>query len=131
MLEVNWSRARQKRLLDAMAERKLDAVVVGLPHHVYYLSAAMPHWLHAGAFVLLADGRSWLTSGNSPAKEAAADEMVSFEAAWMSTLRQEQPAVVAQQVIELLRARVRNWRRIGIDNSPVTAQIALMLGREG
>jgi Xaa-Pro aminopeptidase len=126
MLEVICSRARQKRLLDRMAERKLDAVVVGLPHHVYYLSAAMPHWLHCGAFILFSDGRAWLTSGNKAVENAAADEAVSFEAAWMSTLRPEQPEVVGQQVVEALR--VRKSRRIGIDTSAVTAQIALMAG---
>src|SRR4051812_20727406 len=98
MLEVKWSRARQKRLLEAMAERKLDAVVVGLPHHVYYLSAVLPHWLQFGAFVLFADGRAWLSSGNKPALNAAADEVVAYEAAWVATLRQEQPAVVGKQV---------------------------------
>ena len=124
MLEVKWSRVRQKRLLDAMQERRLDSVVVGLPHHVYYFGAALPHWLQFAALVLFADGRAWLTSGNRPAENAATDEAVSYEAAWLATLRQEQPAVVAAQVIEALR--VRKSRRIGIDTSAVTAQIVLM-----
>src|SRR2546429_9772013 len=124
MLDVKWSRARQKRLLALMQERKLDAVVVGLPHHVYYFSAVLPHWLQFGAFVLFADGRAWLSSGNKAAENAASDEVVSYEAAWLGTLRQEQPDVVAAQAIDALR--VRKSRRIGIDTSAVTAQIVLM-----
>src|SRR5438552_3165214 len=102
MLEVKQSRGRQKRLLEAMQERELDAVVVGLPHHVYYFSAVLPHWLQFGAFVLFSDGRTWLTSGKKPAENAAADEVVGYEAAWLSTLRQEQPGIVAVQAIEAL-----------------------------
>ena len=124
MLDPKLSRVRQQRLLKEMQQRKLDAVVVGLSHHVYYFSATLPHWLHQGAFVLFADGRSWLTTGNKPAENAAADEPVSFEASWMATLRQEQPAVVATQVIELLKSR--RAREVGIDSSAVTAQVALM-----
>src|SRR5258705_13682577 len=101
MLDPRLSRVRQKRLLDAMADRKLDDVVVGDAQQVYYFSAVRHHWLHFGAFVLFSDGRAWLTSPNKPGKEAAVDDAVSYEANWMSTLRQEQPRVVAEQVIEL------------------------------
>jgi Xaa-Pro dipeptidase len=129
MLDPNLSRARQQRLLKQMADRKLDAVVVGLPHHVYYLSAFHPHWLQFGAFVLFADGRSWLTCGNSQAKDAAADDVVSYEASYAGTLRQEQPAVVAAQVVAALKAR--RAKHIAIDTSAVTAQLAIMLGEVG
>src|SRR6185437_16993882 len=117
MLDPKLSLVRQRRLLAAMEQRKLDAVVVALPHHVYYFSASLPHWLQVGAFVLFADGRTWLTSGNKPAERAAADERVSFEASWLSTLRQEQPAVVAEQLRDLLLSR--HAKDIGIDTSAV------------
>ena len=102
-----------------MATKTFDAVVIGAPHHVYYFSAVRPNWLHEGALVLMSDGRSWLTSGNKPAENAATDEAVSYEAQWNATLRQEQPAVVAGQVVELLRAR--GAKRIGADASAVTS----------
>jgi len=124
MLDPTLSRARQKRLLDEMAERKLDAVVVGDPRHVYYFTAFRPGWLHHGAFVLFSDGRSWMTSANAPADNAAANECAGYEAQWMATLRQEQPAVVAGQVIEALKAR--RAKEIGVDASAVTSQVVLM-----
>src|SRR6266545_2956988 len=124
MLDPKFSRARQKRLLDAMAERKLDAVVVGDPQHVYYFSTFRPHWLHFGAFVLFSDGRAWLSSANKPASGAAVEDAVAHEANWMSTLRQEQPRVIAEQVVELLKSR--RAKSFAVDASAVTSQVALL-----
>src|SRR5437879_1575571 len=101
MLDPRFSRQRQTRLLEVMQRRKLDAIVVGDSPHVYYLSAYRPSWLHFGGFVLFADGRCVLVSANEAAGNAAADEVVAYEANWFSTLRQEQPAVVAGKVIDV------------------------------
>jgi Xaa-Pro dipeptidase len=125
MLKVEHSRQRQRRLLEVMQRRNLDAIVVGLPHHVYYFSAFRSHWLQEAGFVLMSDGRAWLTSGNKPAENAAADDVVAYEASWHGTQRQEQPAAVAQQVVEYLRSR--GAKRVGIDASAVTSQVAIML----
>ncbi|HYO09056.1 MAG TPA: Xaa-Pro peptidase family protein [Tepidisphaeraceae bacterium] len=125
MLDPNLSRQRQRRLLKAMNERRLDAAVVAAPHHVYYLSAFHPHWLQFAAMVLFADGRSWLACGNSPAQGAAADEIALYEATWNGTQRSEQPAIVAAQVRDVLKgARAKT---VAIDASAVSAPLAMML----
>jgi Xaa-Pro aminopeptidase len=93
-----------------------------LPHHVQYLSAHLPLWLHYAGMIVLKDGRSWLCAANEPVENAAVDEPAFYEAQWMATLRQEQPAVVAEQMIQFLKAS--GARRIGIDASPVTALAA-------
>ena len=123
MLTIEHSRQRQRRLLEVMARQQLDAVVAGLPHHVYYLTAHLPGWQHHPAMVLLADGSSWLTTANSPASDVAANEVVSYEANSFSTLRQEQPALVAGQVVEQLKRSTA--KRIGIDASTVTSQVVM------
>ena len=123
MLNTELSRQRQRRLLGVMQRRNLDAVVVGLPHHVYYFSAVRSHWLIESGFVLTSDGRAWLTSGNKPAENAAADESVAYDAQWFATLRQEQPAVIAGQVMDVLRHR--KAKRIGADASAITSQVAI------
>ena len=123
MLNAQLSRGRQKRLLEVLQRRKLDAAVVGWPGHVYYLSAHQPGWLHQSCLILLADGRSWLVTANQPNTAAAADEVVAYEANWMGTQRSDQPAVVAEKVIEALK--VRGVRRIGMDVSQTTAAVAL------
>ncbi len=107
-----------------MSQARLDAVAVGLPHHVYYFSAFLPRWVHEAAFVLLADGRSWMATPNTPAKDAAAEQVVPFEAQWSATLRQEQAAVVGKMVADLLKSR--GARRVGIDASAVISQVALV-----
>lgn len=123
MLDLNHSRQRQQRLLQVMQTRRLDAVVCGEPRHAYYFSAHRPFWLHEAGFVLFADGRSWLATANSPAKYAAADEIVAYEANWMGTQRQEQPAAVAELALKALAAR--GAKRIGIDASAVSSQVAM------
>src|SRR5215207_8797223 len=123
MLDANLSRGR-RRLLAEMAARKLDAVVCAAHEHVQYLSGRRPNWLTFGAFVLWADGKSWMTTGDSALDGAAVDDAVTYEARWMATLRPEQPMVVAAQVVEALRAR--RTREIGVDASAVSSQITLM-----
>lgn len=128
MLELEYCRRRARRLLERVCARQLDAAVLGLGHHVYWLTGHRPFWLHECAAVLFCDGHTWLTTANRPAERAAADEAVSFEASRMGTQRQEQPAVAAAQVLEALRAR--KARRIGCDASAVGSQL-LMCGWEG
>jgi Xaa-Pro aminopeptidase len=123
MLDPTQSRKRQQRLTDALRDRGVDAVVVGLPHHVYYLCAHLPHWLHYAGFVLLKNGRSWLTAANKRVENGAIDEPQFYEARWLATLRQEQPQVIAEQIVSFLKAS--GVRRIGIDTSAVTARLAL------
>src|SRR5438270_9675580 len=123
MLELQHSRDRQRRLLQVLHERKLDAAVLGLPHHVYWASTHRPFWLQEAAFILFADGRSWLATANDPKADTAADEGVAFEASWLGTQRQEQPAVVAERVLGALTQH--KCSRIGIDASAVTSQLSL------
>ena len=64
MLDPKQSLARQKRLLGAMQRTGVDAAVIANPRHVYYFSAHYTNWLHASAFILFSDGRSWLITAN-------------------------------------------------------------------
>jgi Xaa-Pro aminopeptidase len=123
MLEVSQSRTRQKRLLDRVQTRGLDALVLSQAKHAYYFSAFQPHWAHECAMVIFADGRSVLISANSPAKEAAADETQSFEANWHGTMRLEQPQALAEKIEAVLRSR--KAKRVGVDSSPASALLAM------
>ena len=126
MLDPNQSRERQKRLLAIMEKRNLDAVVVGLPRHVYYFSTFHPHSLHYAAVALRADGRSCLISANEPAGTKAIDESIAYEAQWMATLRQEQPMAIAESAAAWLAAG--DIRRLGLDTSPVSLHLARRFG---
>jgi Xaa-Pro dipeptidase len=128
MLQPEQSRQRQRRLLETLARQNLDAVVLGASHHVYWGSAHRPHWLQQAGLILFADGRSWLVTANSPNQSAAADEVVAYEANWNATLRQEQPMAVAEIVLKQLQ--LRRARRVGIDASAVTSQVAIAFDGE-
>ncbi|HMB96313.1 MAG TPA: Xaa-Pro peptidase family protein, partial [Tepidisphaeraceae bacterium] len=123
MLDPKFCRQRQNRLLQRLGEMRLDAVVVGQPQHVYYLSGHFTGPLHQSAFILFSDGRSWLVTANSPAQNSAADRVISYQANWNGTPRQEQPAVVGQLSADELKSRRAG--RIGMDASASTSQIAL------
>ena len=57
---------------------------------------------------------------------SATDETTSYEATWMGTQRQDQPAAIAAQVCRMLT--LRKARRIGIDASEVNSHVAAALG---
>ena len=122
MLRPDHAASRQRRLLAEMPFRRLDAVVLGWAPHVYYFTTHQTHWLQQSAFVLWADGRSLLVSANDPSGSAA-DEVVAYEANPLGTQRQEQPRDVAGKIAEALG--VRPAKRVGVDTSLVTSQLAL------
>ena len=125
MLDLDQCKKRQQRLLDVLANTGLEAAVVALPQHVYYFTAHLTHWTHHSALVLRADGRSWLLTANQPAKAAAVDDLAAYEANWLGTQRQEQPAVVA----DLVHERLGSLKRVGFDASMPASQLLLRGGR--
>lgn len=127
MLTIEYARQRQRRSLDIQQQLRIDALVISAPHHVYYLSTHLPGWQHQAAMVLQADGRTWLTTANQPAS-AAVDQCIAYEANRFSTLRQDQPALVAEQVHAHLKQI--KARRIGVDASAVCSQLALAFDGE-
>jgi Xaa-Pro aminopeptidase len=125
MLDARHSRDRQRRLLDRMEALKLDAVVIGARHHVHNLSGRLPDWRHEAGMILSAGGRSLLVWPNTPTNDAAADEVVAYEANWHGTLRQEQSETIAS----LLLPKLGPSRTIGVDASAVASCVAV--GRSG
>ena len=97
-----------------MQRRQLDAVVLGLPHHVYYFSAFLQHTMHHAAIVLTADGRSCLIRANTSATTAATDDAIAFErSGWRRYVRnnrrssRKEPSIGFRQydpaVLDLIR----------------------------
>jgi Xaa-Pro aminopeptidase len=126
MLDASHCRVRQRRLLERVQQRKLDAVVCGGAANVYYLTGHWTWWQHHSAVILFDDGRAWLITANEPARGAAADETAAYSAQWNSTLRQEQPSVVGALVHDqLIRRRAG---RVALDASPVSALVAKTFG---
>lgn len=122
MLDPAASRVRQQRLLPALRESKVDAIVVGLPAHVYYLSAHDTFWQHQSAFALFRDGTSLLIRADGSVRTVAADRVETYEATWMGTQRMDQPATVGNQMARTVKAA--GARKVGVDTSPVSQTFA-------
>ncbi len=105
MLDPQLSRSRQQRLLERMHTAGLDRVIVRQSENVQWLTAFRPHRLMAAAVSLDADGHCILAAPNEPPENVAADEVVTFEAQWCCTLRQEQPIAVHEALSRALTAR--------------------------
>lgn len=121
MLDPAQCKIRQRRLLELMQRRRLDAVALGSREDVYYFTSHLADWKHQAACIVFADGRSWLSSANRAADGAAADDAVAYEANWFGTLRMEQ----AGAVTELIRKRLgAARRRVGVDASAITSLLA-------
>jgi len=123
MLNLDDCRKRQGRLLKIMQRRKLDAVFVGWPGHVYYFSGVLTHWLQQSGLMLRADGRSCLIANRGTGSTSAADELIEYEAAWDSTFRPDQPMEVADKAIAWLKDG--RAARVGVDASAVCSSLAL------
>ena len=91
LLDPALCRARQRRLLDRMTGRGLDAVVVVAPEHVQYLTGHRWDFRFAPLAALLASGRMLLACPDKPVETAAADDVRTYEAKWKSTLRLKSP----------------------------------------
>jgi Xaa-Pro dipeptidase len=111
-----------------MQTQRLGAVAIGSAEHVYYFTGFRAFWQHFAGFVLFSDGRSVLVSAGKPDASVAADQHIPYEAAWLSTNRQEQPSVVATNIATALKERKAS--RIAIDASAVGACVSGMLDRQ-
>ena len=95
-LEPGLCRERQQRLAAVLVQRDLQRAVLVQPEHVQYLTGfRAAHILLKSAVSLDADGHCTLAAPNSAPEDVAADDIVTFEAQWHATLRQEQPRETA------------------------------------
>src|SRR5204863_2788603 len=108
------SRGRQRRMLAEMQTLKLDLVIVQQIEHVQWLTGARFPWTMSPAVALRADGHLTLVAPKKPVLEAAADEIVQYEAQWHSTLRNDQRQASSVELLKAL-ANKATIRRIGVE----------------
>jgi len=95
-LDLDQCRVRQQRLTQVLQDLELARVVITGRENIQYLTGFRSFYLRAGALCLDQDGRCTLAAPNSIPDHVQADEVVTFEAQWLSTLRQDQVAAAAQ-----------------------------------
>jgi Xaa-Pro aminopeptidase len=83
-------RVRQQRVREMLAASSVDRAVFVSHENVQYLTGFRPHRLMQAAVCLTTDGDCVLSAPNSIPDDVAADRVVTFEAQWLATLRQEQ-----------------------------------------
>lgn len=113
-------RIRQQRLCSRMSELSVDAVIVTSHENVQYLTGFRPHRLMHTAVGLTADGTCTLVAPNSEPDNVAADQILTFEAQWHATLRQEQPQVATEALASQLPL---TSARLGVEYSAAAAQV--------
>jgi Xaa-Pro dipeptidase len=115
LLDPAACRGRHRRLLAALADHELDALVVVSPEHVQYLTGHRWDDRFRPLAAVLADGSSLLVCPDKPATEPAADDIRTYEAKWRSTLRNDQRAAAAAVLGDWLSGR--RLRRVGVEFS--------------
>jgi Xaa-Pro aminopeptidase len=121
------SRSRQKRLLAEMQKLQLDLVIVQSIEHVQWLTGARYGWVFSPAAALAADGRLTLVAPATAKAEAAADEIVTYEAQWHSTLRNDQRQAASEVLLKALAGKA-NSKRIGVEFSCHSPHLSPLAG---
>jgi Xaa-Pro dipeptidase len=85
--------ARQQRVREALHRLSADRAIFVSHENIEYLTGFRPHRLMQAAVCLETDGKCVLSAPNAAPEDATADVIVTFEAQWCATLRQEQAAV--------------------------------------
>lgn len=136
-INVECCRARQRRLLAEMRSREIDLVVVQKTEHVQWLTGPRFAWLFDAAAALSSDGHCTLVA---PHQEpiVAADDVVTFEAKWHSTLRNDQRQACSEVLVRALTgegalagkgalAGQPKPRRLGVEGSMFGPYLAVEL----
>jgi len=126
LLDITACRGRQKRLLAALADHELDALVVVSPEHVEYLSGHRWDDRFRPLAAIAADGSSLLVCPDKPATDPAVADVRTYEAKWRSTLRNDQRAASAAVLGDWLAGR--SLRRVGVEFSACPPHVIEQLG---
>ena len=121
------ARGRQQRLLAEMKKLRLDLAVVQQIEHVQWLTGARYPWTMSPAAALRADGNLTLVAPKKPVLEAAADQVVNYEAQWHSTLRNDQREASSVELLKALGNKAA-IARIGVEFSCFTSHLAALPG---
>lgn len=125
-ISVDGCRRRQQRLVETMAKKKVDLVIVQKTEHVQWLAGPRFAWLVEAAAVLTADGRCTLVAPDA-VELAAVDDLVQYEARRLGTLRNDQREACTAMLKDRLDGQARG-KRIGVECSCFTPHLAEALG---
>lgn len=115
-LEAPLCRKRQQRLIAQLQKLDVELAIVTQAEHVQWLTGARFGPMFASAAALGADGHAIVVAPNACPDGLAVDQALSFEAQWVSTLRNDQRAASSAVLLDALGSRAKA-RRIGVEFS--------------
>jgi len=122
-IDIAACRGRQQRLLEVMRRRELDLIVVTKTEHVQWIAGPRFAPTFEPAAALAADGRVTLAAPARFDDEAAADNIVSYQAKWHSTMRNDQRQASSEALLAALSDGARA-RRVGVEYSAFPTHLA-------
>ncbi len=125
--DLKACRGRQQRLLAEMQKQNLDLVVVTQIEHVQYLVGPRYGSVYSPAAALRADGHLTLCAPKKPVLEAAADEIVTYDAQMHSTLRNDQRQASSEVLLKALAGKTAP-QRVGVEFSSFGLHLATLAG---
>lgn len=128
-IDVAACRGRQERLLEVMRSGDIELAIVTQIEHVQYLAGPRFAWTFQPAAALSIDGRLTLVAPNKPPEVAAADEVLTYEAQWVSTLRNDQRHASSEVLLKAFAGS--KAIRIGVEFSSFGRHLSNGLAKAG
>jgi Xaa-Pro aminopeptidase len=122
-IDVAACRERQQTVLRVMEQQALQAVLVTQVEHVQYLTGNRFANTFQPAALLESSGRLTLVAPQKAPEVSAADEIFTYEAKWLSTMRNDQRQASAQ-VLLAARRGLAPLPRLGVEFSTYSQHYA-------
>jgi Xaa-Pro aminopeptidase len=115
-VDVDACRGRQSRLIDYMRRQDLAMAIVRTAENIIWLTGARFGWVFEAAAVLRVDGELTLVAPRPTTDPIAADNVLTYEAKWHSTLRNDQPHACHAVIQKALHSELSD-SRVGVEFS--------------
>jgi Xaa-Pro dipeptidase len=109
-IDLDACRGRQQRLLEVMRDKNVELAVITQTEHVQYLTGARFKWTFAPAAALSIEGKLTLVAPRKEPEQAAADDVLTYESNWHSTMRNDQRHASSEVLIKALGGNIPGAR---------------------
>ena len=125
-IDIDACRGRQRRLIQQMQRLELDLVIVTQIEHVQWLAGPEFRWFFQPVAALASDGHLTIVGPPKISENVAADEVLTYEAQWHSTIRNDQRRASSEVLNQALRGREKP-DRLGVEFSTFGQHLASFL----
>ena len=123
-IDVQACRRRQGRLIEQMQRLEIDLVILTQAENIQWLTGSRFPWFFEPTAALSSDGQLILVAPNKAPEVTAADQVLTYEAQWHSTLRNDQRQASCQALAEAIGAQAKS-RVLGVEYSSFGRHLTL------